>query len=90
MRLIDADCLILKKGDLRWRFETEHDFRQMFEIIGNAETVYKIPVMHGRWKNITGGMIMLGDCSECNERQPIALTNHCRKCGAKMDGDEDD
>ena len=47
------------------------------------------PVRHGRWENITGGMITLGDCSECKERQPVIGTNYCKNCGAKMDGGAD-
>jgi hypothetical protein len=41
-------------------------------------------VVHGRWENITGGMITLGDCSECKTRQPVLGTNYCKNCGAKM------
>ena len=44
------------------------------------------PVRHGRWENITGGMVILGDCSECKVRQPVIGTNYCKNCGAKMDG----
>ena len=44
------------------------------------------PVRHGRWKNITGGIVILGDCSECKVRQPVIGTNYCKNCGAKMDG----
>ena len=42
-------------------------------------------VRHGKWENITGGMITLGDCSECKARQPVIGTNYCKNCGAKMD-----
>ena len=42
-------------------------------------------VRHGQWENITGGMITLGDCSECKARQPVIGTNYCKNCGAKMD-----
>ena len=44
------------------------------------------PVRHGRWENIAGGMVILGDCSECKVRQPVIGTNYCKNCGAKMDG----
>ena len=47
------------------------------------------PVRHGRWENITGGMVILGDCSECKVRQPVIGTNYCKNCGAKMDGGAD-
>lgn len=46
----------------------------------------EVKVAHGRWENITGGMITLGDCSECKERQPVIGTNYCRNCGVKMEG----
>ena len=47
------------------------------------------PVRHGRWENITGGMVTLGDCSECKVRQPVIGTNYCKNCGAIMDGSVD-
>lgn len=47
------------------------------------------PVRHGRWENITGGMVILGDCSECKVRQPVIGTNYCKNCGAIMDGGDD-
>ena len=47
------------------------------------------PVRHGRWENITGGMVTLGDCSECKVRQPVIGTNYCKNCGAIMDGGAD-
>ena len=46
----------------------------------------EVKVARGRWENITGGMITLGDCSECKERQPVIGTNYCRNCGVKMEG----
>lgn len=42
-------------------------------------------VVHGKWENITGGMITLGDCSECKVRQPVIGTNYCKNCGTQMD-----
>lgn len=47
------------------------------------------PVVYGRWENITGGMVVLGDCSECKVRQPVIGTNYCKNCGAKMDKEEE-
>ena len=47
------------------------------------------PVRHGRWENITGGMVILGDCSECKVRQPVIGTNYCKNCGTIMDGGDD-
>ena len=57
--------------------------KENFEITEEYADV--APVRHGRWENITGGMITLGDCSECKVRQPVIGTNYCRNCGAKMD-----
>ena len=42
-------------------------------------------VRYGRWENITGGMITLGNCSECKARQPVIGTNYCKNCGAIME-----
>ena len=41
-------------------------------------------VVHGRWEKVTGGMVKLGDCSECKVRQPVLGTNYCKNCGADM------
>ena len=56
--------------------------------IRDTDDVVKVfvPVRHGRWENITGGMVILGDCSECKVRQPVIGTNYCKNCGAIMDG----
>lgn len=37
-----------------------------------------------RWEDVTGGMVVLGNCSECKVRQPVIGTNYCKGCGAKM------
>ena len=58
------------------------------EIVDKMPTVDAVEVVHGRWENITGGMITLGDCSECKVRQPVIGTNYCKNCGAKMDKNE--
>lgn len=50
-----------------------------------ADKTKYVEQKRGQWENVTGGMIMLGDCSECKERQPVIGTNYCRNCGAKMD-----
>ena len=59
--------------------------------IRDTDDVVKVfvPVRHGRWENITGGMVTLGDCSECKVRQPVIGTNYCPNCGAIMDGGAD-
>ena len=60
--------------------------KDVINLIINLPVADVTPVLHGRWKNITGGMVTLGDCSECKVRQPVIGTNYCKNCGAKMDG----
>ena len=75
-------------GIVRVNHRNEHD--HFLRMIYDAPTVDAVEVVHGRWENITGGMITLGDCSECKVRQPVIGTNYCKNCGAKMDGDGND
>ena len=60
--------------------------KDVINLIINLPVADVTPVRHGRWENITGGMVILGDCSECKVRQPVIGTNYCNNCGAKMDG----
>ncbi len=48
------------------------------------DVINQMEVVRGRWENVTGGMVTLGDCSECKVRQPVFGTNYCKHCGAKM------
>ena len=43
------------------------------------------PIVRGYWRNVSNGMVRLGECSSCGERQPTIGSNYCRKCGAKME-----
>ena len=44
------------------------------------------PVKHGRWMLLDGAR-----CSRCNYKlQSTGLPIYCPRCGAKMDGGEDD
>lgn len=70
---------------LNHRLEHEH-FLRMIALAPSADVE---PVVYGRWENITGGMVVLGDCSECKVRQPVIGTNYCKNCGAKMDEGEE-
>lgn len=57
------------------------------------------PIIHGDWKeqkitfNKWGGDVVTGKtlwrCSVCGHEDSI-LTNYCSKCGARMDGEEDE
>ena len=88
-RMIPLQKRIIYAGDVfnhlmaekRWSATEAAAFVKDFRTVDAAE------VVHGRWENITGGMITLGDCSECKVRQPVTGTNYCKNCGAKMDGD---
>ena len=85
--LIDANEAY-ENARLRWDFHRSiADLISLEEVIEDCPTVDSAEVIHGRWENITGGMITLGDCSECKVRQPVIGTNYCKNCGAKMDGD---
>ena len=77
------------------QFAREHilDAKERYTILAflrECSTVDAVEVVHGRWEKITGGMIILGDCSKCKVRQPVIGTNYCKNCGAKMDGGDED
>ena len=96
MRLIDADALKERFDKrIKWLRLDMHDQYSLGlyhgavtdkDLIGEIPTVDAVEVVHGHFENITGGMVMLGDCSECNVRQPVVGTYYCKNCGAKMDG----
>ena len=84
MQLIDADAMRqdwLANGENEYIYDTN----AVLDSIDEQPIIEAEPVRHGRWENITGGMIILGDCSECKVRQPVIETNYCKNCGAKMD-----
>lgn len=94
MLLIDSKLLLEDLGEEPYiRTETdaeiqEHsDWLRFKEMIERQPTVDAMEVVHGHFEKITGGMVMLGNCSECNVRQPVIETYYCKNCGAKMDGD---
>lgn len=86
-RLIDANALPVHKAYC----VDEAGWGATFYVvdksdIDNAPTVNAVEEVYGHWENVTGGMIELGDCSECKKRQPVHGTKYCYNCGAKMDG----
>ena len=92
-RLIDADAALAKvceNCNCDWEECKRTCFCVDYDNINQLPTVDAVEVVHGRWENITGGMIKLGDCSECKKRQPELGTNFCSNCGAKMDGGKDE
>lgn len=81
-RLIDANKYPCQNCEVSYCYKNCEKFNAWFK-----DTVNAVEVVHGRWENVTGGMVMIGNCSECKVRQPVIETNYCKNCGAKMDGD---
>lgn len=84
LKLIDfhkarADVMEILKGKVNTPVAV-----QIATAMAQAE-VDAAPVVHGYWCNVSNGMVRLGDCSNCDERQPTIGSNYCRKCGAKME-----
>lgn len=80
MRLIDADTLIEKFGDLTvelWLDSVEE--AEIVSLIGNAPT---IEPKQGKWIDIPRKMFK---CSECGQTyQVLEPKNFCSNCGARM------
>ena len=97
MRLIDADELIEKNAIYSKGFSYVHT-----EDIADAPTIEAEPIKHGRWEHykteITDDDIMGGEhefkrfrCSICGyDVGGNSEFHYCPKCGAKMDGKEND
>ena len=83
-RMISAEWLKSKCYEICDEYNTER--LHIDRIIDEIDNAPDVEVVHGHWENITGGMVSLGDCSECKVRQPVIGTNYCKNCGAKMDG----
>lgn len=81
-RMVCPNCMVTVKQDSFQAYE--NGYRSGYEA-GRRSVGRK----SGRWENITGGMVMLGDCSECKVRQPVICTNYCKNCGADMRGEEE-
>lgn len=58
-------------------------------VLAAIPTVDVVPVVHGRWINLKGGLWDVCQCSVCNSWCPTTgiSPNYCPVCGAKMDGD---
>lgn len=76
---------LLNENDVYALFAPNGTARLHVADVDALPRVDAVEVVHGRWENITGGMIALGDCSECKVRQPVIGTSYCKNCGAKMD-----
>jgi len=77
-----------------------HDYLDhVIDIIEAIPSADVAPIIHGDWKeekitfNKWGGDVVTGKtlwrCSVCGHEDSI-LTNYCSKCGARMDGEEDE
>lgn len=61
-----------------------HIAAELDQIVECLPVVEAVEVVYATWENVTGGMVMLGDCSKCSVRQPVVGTNYCKNCGALM------
>ena len=98
-RLIDANALETRMGNLCDEFGTDHLFIDaiIYEI-GTAPTVEAVEVVHGRWElhgndDDCGCSYFCSNCHESYEEDWFYVhgqyrhLNYCPNCGAKMDGD---
>lgn len=92
-RLIDAEKLEERMGDLCDEFDTDHLFIDaiIYEI-ENAPTMDAVEVVHGRWEYQPPTITLNASwkCSACNKVfwEHILETryfSYCPNCGAKMD-----
>lgn len=76
-RLIDAD-------KLDWWYKG----RPIRRVIDEAPTVDAVPVVHGRWVDVSLSFTHPKEkCSVCGGIVYACGYNYCPNCGARMDGD---
>lgn len=87
MRPIDADALLERYG------EPCHSFR---DVIEDMPTLDVAPTVHGEW--IINDIVVDNNgrtmpdwpmCSKCRQKSDLEW-DYCPRCGAKMDGDNDE
>ena len=86
-RLIDANKLWEKVFSYEFGWSNEDVVAELKQ----ASTIEAVPVVCGKWispTKISGYIVPLPHCSECNEHQNDE-TNFCPNCGARMDGDSE-
>lgn len=78
---------------LYWMHEGLLNFQEelgkVYDEILSIPSADVAPVRHGRWVVIDAEEPRRYGCSEC-KRLSWHMENYCGKCGARMDGDEDD
>ncbi len=84
-KAFNADLQILQTLD-------EHTMSLLFMEIDETPTADVAPVVHGRWDDITTGLLASVKCSACGAafQGYYADYQYCPRCGAKMDGGKDD
>ena len=87
-RMIDTDAAYAVLTDY-YHHSTDTQHAALREALGRVETVDAVPVVHGHWKEDTGGY-GFWICSACGFVSEASAANmlykFCPHCGAKMDG----
>lgn len=87
-RLIDEQTAYAVLTDY-YHHTTDTQHAALREALGRVETVDAVPVVHGRWREDTGGY-GFWICSHCGFVSEASaadlLYRYCPMCGAKMDG----
>lgn len=92
-RLIDGDALaevVNHWGEIKGREEAADS---IIYAIKEAPTIEAEPVRHGEWEIVDATSYDdICTCSECGGFAPAGFikSNYCPKCGAKMDGKENE
>lgn len=81
----------LKRSDLLAEYDRQHKGPPgaARRLIAEAPAADVVPVVHGRWEEVTWGNMTFTKCSNCNSKVQWYLSeqfNYCPLCGARMDG----
>ena len=100
MRLIDADALKEKISEAHFK-----TYGNAMKCIMEAPTVDAVPVVHGLWETANDGTHFCSNCGcdapytwddidrnfmDSADDVPDRISDYCYKCGAKMDGGNDE
>lgn len=90
-RLIDADTIIdfIDMGHTQNPLETCFSERDVVDMLESAPTVDAVPVRHGRWVRVETDTEQFFLCNRCRKREHWE-SNYCPRCGAMMDGGDDE
>lgn len=77
-----------------YHHSTDTQHAALREALGRVESVDAVPVVHGHWKEDTGGYDGFWICSHCGFVSEASaadlLYRYCPHCGARMDGKDGD